>query len=432
MSGAHRTRLAGRAGILVFAVAAAISVQSCTGAPSTPGPSRASPSGASATPSMVLRIDRAGYPLPAPVQREVAVASGGSIYLAGGLAASGAPADGVFRLDPGNGNLAALGSLPHPVHDAAGAVIGKRLFVFGGGATSVGDLVQTFGLHSYRSAVAGHLPHPLADLAAVSSGGTVYLVGGYDGTSPQGAVYATTDGRSFRKVAELPVPVRYPAATIASGKIVVAGGVSSSGPVDGVWSVDPASGAVARIGTLPSPLSQAGAFTLGGIPFVAGGLAIPGGPTDRVSSVDAAAGTVRPAGTLPVALGDAGVATLGGRAWLLGGWNGGTLSQISVASLIAAPSPQTASPSPARSAQASGAPVRPSAGVSSARFRTVSSPCATITVIGWCSSIRRPIAPCGSTVAGTDRADGEACSAIPTASTCCPRGRDSAARGLLE
>ena len=314
---------------------------------------------------MVLRIRRAGYPLPAPVQREVAVASGGSIYLAGGLAASGASADGVFRLDPGNGNLAALGSLPHPVHDAAGAVIGKRLFVFGGGAGSVGSLVQTFGLQSYRSAVAGHLPHPLADLAAVSSGGTVYLVGGYDGSSPQGAVYATTDGRSFRKVAELPVPVRYPAATIANGKIVVAGGVSSSGPVDGVWLVDPATGDVDRIGTLSSPLSQAGAFTLGGVPFVAGGLAVPGGPTNRVFSVDVGAGKVRSAGTLPVAFGDAGVATLGGRAWMLGGWSGATLSQISVASLVLAPSQPSPSPSLSStgSAQASDASIRPFAGL---------------------------------------------------------------------
>jgi hypothetical protein len=363
VSGAHRTRLAGRAGILAFAFAAAISVQSCTGTPSAPGPSGASPTDASVAPAMVLRIHRAGYSLPASVQREVAVGSGGSIYLAGGLDASGASADGVFRLDPANGNLASLGSLPHPVHDAAGAVIGNRLFVFGGGASSVEDLVQTFGLHTDRSAVAGHLPHPLADLAAVSAGGTVYLIGGYDGSTPQGAVYATTDGRSFRKVAELPVPVRYPAVTMANGKIIVAGGISTSGPVDGVWSIDPATGAVDKIGRLPSPLSQASGFTLGGVPYVAGGLAIPGGPTDRVSSIDVAAKKVRSAGRLPLAFGDAGVAMLGDHAWMLGGWNGATLPQISVASLVAVRLSTPTSPSPTASAAASDATVRPFAGL---------------------------------------------------------------------
>ena len=309
-------------------------------------------------------MHRAGYPLPAPVQREVAVASGGSIYLAGGLDASNASADGVFRLDPANGNLAALGSLPHTVHDATGAVIGNRLFVFGGGASSVGDLVQTFGLRTYRSSVAGHLPHPLADLASASIGGTVYLVGGYDGKTPQGTVYATTDGRSFRRVAELPVPVRYPAVTVAGGRVVVAGGISANGPVDKIWSVDPASGAVAQIGRLPSPLSQAAAFTLGGVPYVAGGLAIPGGPTDRVVAIDVARKKASASGSLPLPFADAGVATIGDRVWLLGGWNGQTLSQVSIAALaLARPSAPAPTPSPTSSAQASDASARPFAGL---------------------------------------------------------------------
>jgi len=309
----------------------------------------------------VLRIHRAAYPLPAPVQREVAVAAGGSIYLAGGLDATNASADGVFRLDPSNGNLAALGSLPHAVHDAAGAVIGNRLFVFGGGASSVGDLVQTFGLKTYRASIAGHLPHPLVDLAAVSTEGTVYLVGGYDGTTPQRTVYATTDGRTYRRVADLPVGVRYPAVTVAGGKIVVAGGVSSKGPVDTIWSVDPASGAVAKIGTLPSRLSQAAAFTLGDVAYVAGGLAVPGGPSARVVAIDAARTKVSPAGSLPLPFADAAEATIADRVWMLGGWDGQTLSQVSVASMVVVhPTP---TPSPTASAQASDASARPFAGL---------------------------------------------------------------------
>ena len=129
-----------------------------------------------------------------------------------------------------------------PVHDAAAAVLGGHLLVFGGGASTVEDVVQSVDLGSGHASIVGHLPTPLADLQAVSDGHTVYLVGGYDGRSPQSNVYATTNGRSFRKVAALPAGVRYPAVAMVGGRIVVAGGETGSGAVDGVWTVNPATG----------------------------------------------------------------------------------------------------------------------------------------------------------------------------------------------
>ena len=45
------------------------------------------------------------FRLPAPVEREVAVADGGAIVIAGGLDAGAASTNGVFRLDPATGAL---------------------------------------------------------------------------------------------------------------------------------------------------------------------------------------------------------------------------------------------------------------------------------------------------------------------------------------
>ncbi len=128
--------------------------------------------------ALLLKVGSAGYRLPVPIQRAIAVRDGASVIVAGGLDGSGTTVGGVFRMDPTTGTLTALGNLPRPVHDGAGAMIGGRLFVFGGGSTAGTDLVQAFDPSTGKGAVVGHLPVSLSDLSAVSIGATVYLVGG--------------------------------------------------------------------------------------------------------------------------------------------------------------------------------------------------------------------------------------------------------------
>src|SRR5205085_6450728 len=123
----------------------------------------------------------------------------------------------VSALQLSSGEVAALGRLPQPFHDGAGAIVGGRLFAFGGGAGEGTDVVQAFDLAKVRSSVVGHLPVPLSDLAAITIGATVYLIGGLDGTTYSRAVYATTNGTSFRRVGDLPQGLRY-AAVFASGR----------------------------------------------------------------------------------------------------------------------------------------------------------------------------------------------------------------------
>jgi hypothetical protein len=116
-------------------------------------------------------VVRAPYHLPAPVQRAVAAIDGNRIVIAGGLDAAGSSTGGVFALTPANGHLRALGSVPQVFHDAAGALLGKSLFVFGGGVSTTTDAVQAFDLSTGQGRVAGRLPTPLSDLASATVDG---------------------------------------------------------------------------------------------------------------------------------------------------------------------------------------------------------------------------------------------------------------------
>ncbi len=298
-----------------------------------------------------------------PIQRAVAVRDGASVIVAGGLDGSGTTVGGVFRMDPTTGKLVALGKLPRPVHDGAGAMIGGRLFVFGGGSTTGTDLVQAFDPSTGRGAVVGHLPVSLSDLSAVSIGATVYLVGGYDGSSPRPEVYGTKDGVHLTQVATLPVGLRYPAVTAADGRLIVAGGQAAHGPTRSVYAVDPASGAVRRLGTLPAAVAHAAAFTLGSSVYVAGGRDATDAAVARVSAVDPRSGAVRAARALPRATADAAITTSPSGVLLVGGWGGTTLDQVLRARLDTAATEPTASALVGASAATAAAKVRPFAGL---------------------------------------------------------------------
>lgn len=287
-------------------------------------PSRSSAHSAKSSPatSAPIHVQAAGYRLPAPVQREVAAASGREALLAGGLDAGGSSTNGVFRLDPASGRLTALGSVPEPFHDAAGALIGKRLFVFGGGSAHSSSSIQAFDVAARRGSVVGHLPHALSDVSSAASGGTVYLVGGYDDHTPRAEIFATTDGTHVRLAGRLPHGVRYAAVAAQAGKLVIAGGIVGTAPSPNVYVFDPASGRVSLIARLPVAIAHASAVTLGGAVYVFGGIDASGQTVSTVTRLDVGARTARPvAAAAPVA--DAAVADLPQGALLIGGRRAG-------------------------------------------------------------------------------------------------------------
>ncbi len=258
------------------------------------------------------------FRLPAPVEREVAVAHDGAVILAGGLAAGGGSTDGVFRLSPATGALRPLGSLPQPFHDAAGAILGNALYVFGGGAAQSSASVQRFDLGTGTGRVVAGLPRALSDLASAQTGDGVFLVGGYDGHAPQSEIYRTTDGTQFTPFARLPVGLRYPAVAAVGTKIVIAGGTSASGASDRVFVLDTQTGRIRRLGRLPAAVAHAQALPLGGAVYVAGGVGANGRAAGSVVRVDLVTGRIqRVDGSLPVR--DGAVAALPGSALVVGG-----------------------------------------------------------------------------------------------------------------
>jgi hypothetical protein len=262
--------------------------------------------------------DRVVYRLPAPVEREVAAVHSGAIIIAGGLDSGGQSTGGVFRMSPSTGALTALGTVPQAFHDAAGAILGNGLFVFGGGAAQSSASVQQFDLTTHQSRIVGSLPRPLSDIASASTASGVYLVGGYDGHVPRREIYRTTDGTQFTLVARLPVGLRYPAVAAVGTKVVIAGGTSPSGASDEVYLLNTGDGTVRRLGRLPAATAHAQAFTLGRSVYVAGGVDAAGHVIGVVVKIDPSSGQVlRVRGT--VAVRDGATVVVAGSAFVIGG-----------------------------------------------------------------------------------------------------------------
>ena len=268
------------------------------------------------------------YRLPAAVEREVAAAYRGSIVIAGGLAADSSSTNGVFRLDPATGAVTRLGTLPQVFHDAAGAILGHTLFVFGGGAAASTSTVQAFDLATGRGTAIGNLPTPLSDLASTTVGKGVYLVGGFDGRSPRREIYRTFNGHDFRVVGHLPVGLRYPAVASVEGKIVIAGGVSARGTSAAVDVFDPSSGRTTSLGELPAPTAHAAVLVSRGLVYVIGGVDSSGVVVGAITEIDMRTRTIRRVrGEL--AIRDAGVVSLPSGALVIGGASrSGTTSAV--------------------------------------------------------------------------------------------------------
>lgn len=275
---------------------------------------------------LTLQVTQAAYHLPSAISREVVLARGHDLLVIGGITQQLTTTSTIIQLDPVTGRTTRAEHLADPAHDAAGAVLGGRAYLFGGG-----DLAELAAVQALRprgtAVVAGQLPGPRSDISSVTLGSTAYLIGGYDGTSWVAAVLATSNGRAFTRVATLPVPVRYAAVAGAGKRIWVFGGLTPAGPSRVIQRVNVATGKAAVVGRMPAPISAATAVTLAGRIFIAGGQVARGGgarlgASRAVLAFNPADSLVTPAGTLPVAVTNAAAAVVGGTAFLVGGNNG--------------------------------------------------------------------------------------------------------------
>ncbi|MEA2556315.1 MAG: hypothetical protein QOI60_1646 [Actinomycetota bacterium] len=324
--------------LLVTLILAAAGATACSSSPPGGSPSSGGTPGTASRPApLVPSIHTASFRLPSPLQREVVVPTEAGLLLAGGLTSADASLATVARMDPESGALTPLGSLTTPVHDAAGAILGGRLVVFGGGAATSLDTVQAFDPANGTSSVVAHLPGPRSDLAVAMVGTTAYVIGGYDDVSPRREIYATTDGSTFRKVADLPTGLRYPGVAVVGSKIIIVGGQTAAGASAAVLSFDPATRRVRKLATLPTPIGHAAVFPMGGLVCVVGGLTAGGVAVRTVTTIDARTGVVASLPLLHRAITDAGVGLTNNGALIIGGARGsdvaGTVASILVATM---------------------------------------------------------------------------------------------------
>ena len=279
-------------------------------------------------------VSAAPFQLPRGSARAVLVADGDHLLLLGGFNTAKQTIAEILRIDPKTKSGRSAGSLNAAVHDAAGALVGGRVMVFGGGNGSETAGVQAVGTNGTVTTI-GKLPIPRSDLATATVGGRTFILGGYDGSSVRATTIATTDGTTFQILGNLPTPVRYPAVAAVGSKIYAIGGTTTgnaSGAVRAVQMLDTTTGAVSTIGALPQPLTDAVAATVKGHIYVFGGQ-LAGRISDQVWRLDVGPTgsgpvTFEPVATLPTPVTDAAIAVLGNTAFLVGGESPSVLSSI--------------------------------------------------------------------------------------------------------
>ncbi|TMK51679.1 MAG: hypothetical protein E6G66_05325 [Actinobacteria bacterium] len=294
-----------------------------TGAASSPT-STAPPTSTLSTNPPALKVEPMLKGLRTAMSRASAVADGQTILVLGGLA-GGSSSASVQRFFPVSDTVAPAGSLAVATHDAAAAPFGTSAIVFGGGEAVTIDKVQTFAPQG--SQVIGKLPQARSDLVVATIGGRTYVLGGYDGKSDQPDVLVTTDGVSYKAVAQLPTPVRYAGVAAFGTTIYLVGGEHNGAQVSQIQAVDVAAGTAKVVANLPVPLSHESVFILDGTMFMAGGRS-GGAVRKQVDVIDPATGALTRAGLLPQPAADMAIGQIGNDVYLFGGESPTPLSSI--------------------------------------------------------------------------------------------------------
>jgi hypothetical protein len=118
------------------------------------------------TPALVTR-------LPAGLRYAGVAALGRKMFVAGGLTTSG-DSSAVLSVDPANGAVRHIATLPKPESHVALAPLGSRLLLVGGGSARILSIDPQAGTVT----TVGRLPTALADPAAVALNGHVFVLGG--------------------------------------------------------------------------------------------------------------------------------------------------------------------------------------------------------------------------------------------------------------
>jgi hypothetical protein len=258
-----------------------------------------------------LKVARIGS-LPQAESKASAVAlPNGNVVVLGGYA-GGSSLDTILLSAPHRYRV--IGHLPQPTHDAAAALLGHSVYLFGGGQSASWPNVVRVDPGNGVATSAPPLDEPLSDLGAVAIGGRVYLAGGYTGTQFASAILRYLPGGGTATVARLPSGTRYAGVAALGRTIYVAGGLTTAGATRAVYAVS-LTGSVRRVATLPTSEDHAALAALAGRLYLVGGR--------RVLAIDPRSGKVSVAARLPVSLSDPTATTVGQRIIVTGGGTNG-------------------------------------------------------------------------------------------------------------
>ena len=279
---------------------------------------------------------RSLYSLPAALRDPAsAPLGGGRFVLIGGLNGADTSTAGIEVVDLHG--VTHNYSLALAQHDAQGAALGTKVYVFGGGSFSELDHIVSFDPASGSVSTVGALPHAESDVAVAQIGGTAYIVGGYDGTSWFNTILAWRPGGPVHVAGHIPVGLRYSAVTAVDGRLLIIGGSTPTAASDAIYSFDPATGSVRQIGKLPHPVTHGGAATLGSSVYLVGGRGdLLNSQTSSVLGIDPRTGAVKQVARLPQPLSDPGVLTVGNAIVVAGGLTSANQAVTSVGALTPA------------------------------------------------------------------------------------------------
>ena len=191
--------------------------------------------GGSATPASTIQIERGGKTLsggslPSARADAGAVTIGHTAYVVGGYDGSAMDAEVLATTD--GRNYRPVAALRVPVRYPALAVLGSRIYVFGGlGANGHPTSAVQFVEPSTRTArVVGRLPVPLSGAAAGVLGNTIYLAGGRTPRGATRAIYAFQPHRAtFLRAGSLRVATANAGSAVSNGRLWIVGGEGSGG-----------------------------------------------------------------------------------------------------------------------------------------------------------------------------------------------------------
>ncbi len=120
--------------------------------------------------------------LPVGLRYPAVASAGGQIVIAGGVSSRG-PVSTVYVFDPADGTVSTLGTLPIRIGHAMAFTLGTTVYVAGGLNASGGAERRVFAIDVVDRTITPQalLPFAVSDGAVVSDGTTAWIVGGLRG-----------------------------------------------------------------------------------------------------------------------------------------------------------------------------------------------------------------------------------------------------------